>query len=34
MITDLQNFMFLVNKRFIAVQYGPGNLIVIEDNVL
>ena len=32
LITDLQNFMFLVNKRFMAAQHGPGNPIVIKDN--
>ena len=32
LITDLQNFMFLVNKRFLVAQHGPGNPIMVEDD--
>ena len=31
LITELQNFMFLTNKRFLVAQHGLGNLIVVED---
>ena len=31
LITDLQNFMFLVNERFLVAQHSPGNLIMVDD---
>ena len=31
LITELQNFMFLTNKRFLVAQHGLVNLIVVED---
>ena len=30
--TDLQNFMFFVNKRFMVAQHSLGNPMVIEDD--
>jgi len=32
LITELQGFMFLMNKRMVAVQHGPENPIVVEDD--
>ena len=32
LITDLQNFVFLVNKRFMVAQHGLGNPIMIKDD--
>jgi len=31
LITELQNFMFLMNERVVAVQHSLGNPIVVEE---
>jgi len=31
LITELQNFMFLMNERAVVAQHGLGNPIMVEE---